>query len=208
MLALLAPHVPLAYLTARSAVARGRRGDVPDWRELPVRLARLAGLPARRRNHFQSAARAQAWFEWRRHGRSLPALVALLLPFELGFLFLIRETPALVFYTLAGVLVTPPFMAGFVAATVSRPNPERAGLARRVAVHGDAAALDRRAHRGAAQSHDLEHDCRVGAGPRRHSAGGVSLGHLARGDGARPASSATPSVRRARSWSRCWCARD
>jgi hypothetical protein len=123
MLALLAPHLPLAYLAARFAVARGRRGDVPDWRELPARLARIAGLPARRRNHFHSAARAQAWFEWRRHGRSLPALVALLLPFELGFLFLIRETPALVFYTLLAVLVTPPFMAGFVAATVSRPNP-------------------------------------------------------------------------------------
>ena len=123
MLGLLSPFVPLAYLTARSAVARGRRGHVPDWRELPVRLARIAGLPARRRNHFHSAARAQAWFEWRRHGRSLPALVALLLPFELGFLFVIRETPALVFYTLLAVLVTPPFMAGFVAATVSRPNP-------------------------------------------------------------------------------------
>jgi hypothetical protein len=122
MLGLLAPHVPLAYLAARFAVARGRRGDVPDWRELPARLARIAGLRARRRDPFHSAARAQAWFEWRRHGRSLPALVAMLLPFELGFLFLIRETPALIFYTLFGVLVTPPFMAGFVAATVSRPN--------------------------------------------------------------------------------------
>ena len=123
MLGLLAPLVPLAYLAARFAVARGRRGDVPDWRGLPARVARRAGLPGRRRTHFQSAARAQTWFEWRRHGRSLPALVALLLPFELGFLFLIRETPALIFYTLAAVLVTPPFMAGFVAATVSRPNP-------------------------------------------------------------------------------------
>src|SRR5437867_10779168 len=32
MLAILAPHVPLAYLVARFAVARARRGDVPDWR--------------------------------------------------------------------------------------------------------------------------------------------------------------------------------
>ena len=123
MLGLLAPTLPLAYLAARVAVARGRRGDVPDWRELPARLARITGLTARRRSHFGSAARAQAWFEWRRHGRSLPALVAMLLPFELGFLFLIRETPALVFYTLLGVLLTPPFMAGFVAATVSRLHP-------------------------------------------------------------------------------------
>ena len=123
MLGFLSPLIPLAYLAARSAVGRGRRGDAPDWRGLPARLARIAGLPARRANPFRSAARAQVWFEWRRHGRSLPALVALLLPFELGFLFLIRETPMLVFYTLLGVLVTPPFMAGFVAATVSRPNP-------------------------------------------------------------------------------------
>jgi hypothetical protein len=124
MLGVLSPLLPLAYVTGRAAVARGRRGEVPDWRELPMKVARLVGLPERRRNHFHSAGRAQTWFEWRRHGRSLPALVALLLPFELGFLFLIRETPALVFYTLASVLLTPAFMAGFVAATVSRPNPD------------------------------------------------------------------------------------
>ena len=123
MLLILAPNIPLAYVAARIAVARGRRGDVPDWHGLPARLARLAGLRARRRDRFSSSARAHAWFEWRRHGRSLPALVALLLPFELGMLFLIGETPALVFYTLAAVLLTPAFMAGFVAATVSRPNP-------------------------------------------------------------------------------------
>jgi hypothetical protein len=124
MLMILAPNIPLAYVVARFAVARGRRGDVPDWRGLPARLALLTGLRARPRHHFRSPARAHAWFEWRRHGRSLPALVALLLPFELGMLFLIGETPALVFYTLAAVLLTPAFMAGFVAATVSRPNPQ------------------------------------------------------------------------------------
>jgi hypothetical protein len=123
MLLILAPNIPLAYLVARIAVARGRRGDVPDWRGLPARLARVAGLPARRRDPFPSSARAHAWFEWRRHGRSLPGLVALLLPFELAMLFLIGDTPALVFYTLGAVLLTPAFMAGFVAATVSRPNP-------------------------------------------------------------------------------------
>lgn len=123
MLMILAPNIPLAYVAARIAVARGRRGDVPDWSGLPAQLARVAGLPVRRRDRFPSSAGAHAWFEWRRHGRSLPALVALLLPFELGLLFLIGETPALVFYTLAAVLLTPAFMAGFVAATVSRPNP-------------------------------------------------------------------------------------
>src|SRR6266704_2367806 len=37
MLAILAPQVPLAYLVARFAVARARRGDVPDWRGLFAR---------------------------------------------------------------------------------------------------------------------------------------------------------------------------
>lgn len=121
MLALLAPQVPLAYLVARFAVARARRGDTPDW------LGRIRDLLPRRRDHWQdhwpSAARAQAWLEWRRHGRSLPALVGLLLPFELSLLFVFSETPVLVFETLAAVLATPPVMAAFVAATVSRSSP-------------------------------------------------------------------------------------
>ena len=41
MLALLAPHVPLAYLVARFAVARARRCDVPDWRGVFDRLRRM-----------------------------------------------------------------------------------------------------------------------------------------------------------------------
>lgn len=123
MLAILAPHLPLAYLVARHAVARGRRGDVPDWRALPARPVRIVDALLRRHDHFSSPAAAHAWFEWRRHGRSLPALVGILLPFELGLLFLVGDTPALVFDTLLGVLLTPPFMAGFVAATVSRPDP-------------------------------------------------------------------------------------
>src|SRR5712691_1163908 len=122
MLAILAPHVPLAYLAARFAVGRARRGDVPDWRRLFTPLGRIADVLTRRRLHFPSPARAQAWFEWRRHGRSLPAMVGILLPFELALLFVFSETPAIVFETLLGVLLTPPFMAAFVAATVSQSN--------------------------------------------------------------------------------------
>lgn len=118
MLALLAPHVPLAYLAARSAVARARRGDVPDWR-----LSRIGEVRTRSRNDFRSAADAQAWFEWRLHGRSLPWLVAILLPLELSLFFIFRETPVIIFETLFLVLFTPPFMAAFVAATVSKSNP-------------------------------------------------------------------------------------
>src|SRR2546428_13521832 len=77
MLAILAPHVPLAYLVARSAVGRARRGDVPDWRRGQISRP-LRGDP------FPSPARAQLWFEWRPYGRSLPLLVAFRLPFELA----------------------------------------------------------------------------------------------------------------------------
>jgi hypothetical protein len=123
MLALLAPHVPLAYLVARYAVGRARRGDVPDWRGMFARLGQIADVLKRRRDHFSSPAHAQVWFEWRRHGRSLPALVGILLPFELTLLFVARDTPAIVFETLLLVLITPPFMAAFAAATVSKSNP-------------------------------------------------------------------------------------
>jgi hypothetical protein len=122
MLAILAPHVPLAHLAARFAVARARRGDVPDWRKLFTPLGQMADVLTRRRQHFPSPARAQAWFEWRRHGWSLPAMVGILLPFELALLFVFSKTPIIVFETLLGVLLTPPFMAAFVAATVGKSN--------------------------------------------------------------------------------------
>ena len=124
MLAILAPHVPLAYLAARFAVARARRGDVPDWRGVFAWLGKIAGVLPRRRDHFSSPARAQVWFEWQRHGRSLPALVGILLPFELALLFVFSKTPVIVFETLVGVLLTPLFLAAFVAATVSKSNSD------------------------------------------------------------------------------------
>jgi len=117
MVAILAPQIPLAYVAARYAVARARRGDVPDWRGLLVRSARTADAAAWRRSGFRSPARAQAWFEWRRNGRSLPASVGILLPFELALLFVGgNDYPSLVFFTLFLVLITPPFMAAFAAA--------------------------------------------------------------------------------------------
>src|SRR5438270_1382810 len=50
MLAILAPHVPLAYFAARSAVARARCAVVPSWRG---RFGR-AGLAEDRLSHFHS----------------------------------------------------------------------------------------------------------------------------------------------------------
>ncbi len=122
MLAFLAPQVPLAYLVARFAVARARRGDVPDWRGTFARGGRLAGVGTHRREHFPSPARAQEWFEWRRHGLTLPVWVAILLPFEFALLWAAGDATALVFAILIGVLLTPPLMAAFVAATVRNAN--------------------------------------------------------------------------------------
>src|SRR5881396_3429376 len=124
MVALLAPQIPLAYLVARFAVARARRGVVPDWRGMFARVGNSADVLTRRRDHFPSPARAQVWFEWRRHGRSLQALVGLLLPFELALLWLAKDAPAFVFEILFLALITPPFMAAFTAWTVSQPNPQ------------------------------------------------------------------------------------
>lgn len=111
MLALLAPHVPLAYVAARFALMRARRGDVTDARRDGQRD--VADGVARGRR-FRSPARAQVWFEWRRFGRSLPVLIAIVLPFELSLLFIFRDTPVLVLETLLLALLTPGFMAGFV----------------------------------------------------------------------------------------------
>lgn len=123
MIAFLAPQLPIAYLAAQHAVASARRGVVPDWRLGFGGLGRVAAGASRRQDHFSSPTRAQLWFEWRRHGRSLPALVALLLPFEFALLLVPgNDTPALVAYVLIAALLTPPVMAGFAAATVSKAN--------------------------------------------------------------------------------------
>src|SRR5262249_25441530 len=116
ILAILAPHLPLAYLAARHAVGRARRGHVPSF----SRRGEVA-RPLRRRR-FDSPASAQAWFEWRPPGPPPPAPGALLLPFRLGPLFLPRSAPSVVFWTLVGVLLPPPVMAVFVAATVRKAN--------------------------------------------------------------------------------------
>ena len=46
MLAILAPQVPLGYFAARFAVARARRGVVPDWRGVVNWLGRIARVLA------------------------------------------------------------------------------------------------------------------------------------------------------------------
>jgi hypothetical protein len=124
MIAILAPQLPLAYLVARFAVTRARRGDVSDWRGMFARSGAKANVLRTRRDAFASARRAQLWFEWRRHGRSLPGTVAILLPFELALLWLGKDAPAFVDLILVIVLLTPPLMAAFAATTYSKANPD------------------------------------------------------------------------------------
>jgi len=132
LVAALLPQLPLAYAVACVAVARARRGDVPDWRPALARPGAVAAPSRRRDERFASPEHAQRWFEWRQHGRALPALVAVLLPFELAMLWLAGDTPVLVIELLLLVLCTPPFMAAFAAATVGRADtaaPGTSGLA-------------------------------------------------------------------------------
>jgi len=122
MIGIVAPQIPLAYIVGRIAVARARRGELPDWRGGFVRVAHIADALSHRREHFRSAASAQAWYEWRRYGSSLPAWVGILLPFELVLLWVAGDSTSLVFTILAGVLLTPPFVATFAAAAVSNSS--------------------------------------------------------------------------------------
>jgi len=120
LIAFLAPQLPLAYLCACVVVARARRGEVPDW---SISLGRTAG-DAQALRPFRSTAAAQLWFEWRRHGRSLPVLVAIVAPFELFLLWVGGYgSKWFVFEVLFAVLLTPILMAAFATATVSKANP-------------------------------------------------------------------------------------
>jgi hypothetical protein len=120
MLLLLAPFVPLAYVAAYSAVGRARRGDGAHW-GAAERFAPAFTRSAARRD-FRSAARAQLWFEWRQYGRSLPLLVAIVLPVGLCLLFLFREAAVIVVEIVVASLLIPPFMAIFVAATAGKSS--------------------------------------------------------------------------------------
>ncbi len=119
MLWIVAPQIPLAYFVAWFAVARARTGEVPDWRGAFTSVARISDLGPSRRANFKSPASAQTWFEWRRYGRSLPAWVAILLPFDLALLWVARDTAILVVEMLVSILLTPPLVAAFAAAAVS-----------------------------------------------------------------------------------------
>jgi hypothetical protein len=118
MISFLIPQIPLAVLLGRAAVARARRGEIPEW----TLHRRASAAVMRLRKPFRSPMRAQLWFEWRRHGLNLPALVLLVVPVELGILFLAGGSMPLMFVILALVAVTPPFLAKTAGAFIGRAN--------------------------------------------------------------------------------------
>ncbi|MDH3498240.1 MAG: hypothetical protein OER21_15890, partial [Gemmatimonadota bacterium] len=123
MVAILAPQLPLAFVAARTAVARARRGDVPEWRGATAALRRGADAVRGRHRPFGTAAEAQRWSEWRQHGWSLPGWVAIVLPVASALLFVAGDAPAFVAMALTATLLTPPVMAAFVGVRLARASP-------------------------------------------------------------------------------------
>ena len=124
IVAITAPQIPVAYIVARIAVARARRGVVPDWWSSLRDRQRIAAAHAQMDGSQEqwSAARAQTWYEWRRHGRSLPVWVAIILPLELLLLWVAGTATSLIIAILLGALLTPVVVASFAAASVSKPG--------------------------------------------------------------------------------------
>lgn len=116
VIAVTAPQIPVAYAVGRIAVARARRGVVPDWR-FSAAADRKETAQARGR---WSAARAQRWYEWRRSGWSLPAWVAIIMPFELLLLRVAGTATSLVITVVLGALLVPVVVATFAAVAMSR----------------------------------------------------------------------------------------
>jgi len=117
MVALLAPLLLVAYLVAWVAVARARRGEVPDWSvawRTPLEMAR--GSFTRRRS-FRSAASAQFWFEWRRTGRALPSMVAIVVPAELAILFIPNNNTRTPGFAVAIFALLLPLVLAFFSGT-------------------------------------------------------------------------------------------
>ena len=118
MLGILAPNLPLAFVVARYAVGKARRSEFSSVLSPRSSVLRSEDRGLRTED-FSSPTRAQFWFEWRMYGRALPSLVAILLPFEMAMLWIYPNMPGMVLEMLGLILLTPPFMAAFVAPAAS-----------------------------------------------------------------------------------------
>lgn len=121
--AIFAGLIPIGWGFAYLGIARARRGDVPQWLWLPQLAGGSALRWLHRRTTFAAAARAQVWFEWRRHGIALPVLVGCLLPFFLLSFFLEAGDRNPTARNLTFVLAVPLFAAGIAGNFVGKNNP-------------------------------------------------------------------------------------
>lgn len=114
----LAAGVGAAY----AGVAQARWGVAPTW-DWVTRIGGAAAAGRRDLGGFGSVAKAQAWYEWRRHGYVLPALVAGMMPVILLPLFLAEGEPKSVATILGLALGAPVYFAGMAGTTVGKHNP-------------------------------------------------------------------------------------
>jgi hypothetical protein len=113
-----------AWTVGYVGIRYARRGDVPNWEGMFRPLRQLVRrLPGRVAPGFASAGAAQAWFEFRRTGKSLPIMTALVLPFVLLFLCFGANPVIPTAQTLISALLLPLFLAGMAGTMVSGKNP-------------------------------------------------------------------------------------
>ncbi len=91
----LAGTIAPAYLVAVAGVARARRGDQPERAWVAACATVVADRLALRGREFRTWSHAQTWFEWRRHGITLPITVALMLLFACALVAVARHNPHL-----------------------------------------------------------------------------------------------------------------
>ncbi len=120
---LFAGATAIGWLVAYLGVRAARRGDVPNWEALLRPLHWVARQLPERRRRFQTAERAQVWFEWRRTGNSLPIMTGAILPFVLLPLAFGINDAIPIENTLLTALAVPVFFAGMSGITVSGKNP-------------------------------------------------------------------------------------
>ena len=121
VVAITVPQLPLAYVVGRVAVARARRGVVPDW-HFPT-LRSFTSVVVRDRSAASrerwSAEQTQRWYEWCRHGKAFPAWVAIVAPLELVILWAAGTSTTLVIVVVLGALATPILVATFAGLSMS-----------------------------------------------------------------------------------------
>lgn len=123
LVGLYAALIPLAGATAYAGVSRARHGQAADWRGL-FRVLRTADRwPSRRQAPFASPARAQSWFERRRHLIPFPLAVGALAGLWLALLLWadvhVQQLDSRFFWGLP-LLFSPPILAPFFGCFLGR----------------------------------------------------------------------------------------